>query len=47
MNEPNTRWAGGISYIYTATGWTYLAIVMDMCNLQGWAGLIHVRLTHS
>ena len=39
VDEPNTWWAGDISYIYTATGWTYLAVVMDLCNRQvvGWA----------
>lgn len=37
--ENNQWWAGDISYIYTATGWTYLAIVMDLCTRQvvGWA----------
>ena len=39
VEEPDTRYAGDISYIYTATGWTYLAVVMDLYNRQivGWA----------
>ncbi len=35
----NTRWAGDISYIYTAAVWTYLAVVLDLSTGQvvGWA----------
>lgn len=38
-DEHNTRWAGDISYIYTATGWTYLAVVLDLSTREvvGWA----------
>lgn len=39
VEQPDTHYAGDISYIYTATGWTYLAVVMDLYNRQivGWA----------
>jgi putative transposase len=37
--EPNTKWVGDITYIYTEEyGWTYLATVMDLFDLKiiGW-----------
>ena len=39
-DKPSTKWVGDITYIYTAeTGWTYLAIVMDLFDLKvvGWS----------
>ncbi len=38
--KPSQKWVGDITYIYTAeTGWTYLAIVMDLFDLKvvGWS----------
>ena len=38
-NKPSQKWVGDITYIYTKeTGWTYLAIVMDLFDLKivGW-----------
>ena len=38
--KPCEKWVGDITYIYTKeTGWTYLAIVMDLYNLKivGWS----------
>ena len=38
--KPSTKWVGDITYIYTQeTGWTYLAIVMDLFDLKvvGWS----------
>lgn len=38
--KPSQKWVGDITYIYTKeTGWTYLAIVMDLFDLKivGWA----------
>ena len=33
--KPSQKWAGDITYIYTKeTGWTYLAIVMDLFDLK-------------
>jgi len=37
--KPGQKWVGDITYIYTLeTGWTYLAIVMDLFDLKviGW-----------
>lgn len=37
---PSQKWVGDITYIYTSeTGWTYLAIVMDLFDLKvvGWS----------
>ena len=39
-NKPGIKWVGDITYIYTKeTGWTYLAIVMDLFDLKvvGWS----------
>ena len=38
--KPSQKWVGDITYIYTKeTGWSYLAIVMDLFDLKviGWA----------
>ena len=38
--KPSEKWVGDITYIYTKeTGWTYLAIVMDLFDLRviGWS----------
>ena len=38
--RPSEKWVGDITYIYTKeTGWTYLAIVMDLFDLKiiGWS----------
>ncbi|WP_339078251.1 IS3 family transposase (plasmid) [Acetobacter sp. AC2005] len=36
---PNQKWAGDISYIWTAEGWLYLAVVIDLFSRRviGWA----------
>lgn len=39
-DRPGQKWVGDITYIYTIeTGWTYLAIVMDLFDLKvvGWS----------
>lgn len=39
-DRPSEKWVGDITYIYTKeTGWTYLAIVMDLFDLKiiGWS----------
>lgn len=38
--KPSEKWVGDITYIYTKeTGWTYLAIVIDLFDLKviGWS----------
>ncbi len=36
---PNQKWAGDITYIWTAKGWLYLAVVLDLHSRRvvGWA----------
>ena len=38
-DAPNEKWAADISYIWTAQGWLYLAVVMDLYarRIVGWA----------
>lgn len=42
---PNQVWAGDITYIPTAQGWLYLAVVIDLCSRQilGWSLDTHLR----
>jgi transposase InsO family protein len=37
--EPNQAWASDITYIWTAEGWLYLAVVMDLFSrsIVGWS----------
>lgn len=39
VSEPNRVWAGDISYVWTAEGWLYLAVVLDLYSRSviGWA----------
>ncbi len=43
--KPNQVWAGDITFIPTAAGWIYLAIVIDLCSrkIVGWALADHLR----
>ena len=44
--KPGEKWVGDITYIYTKeTGWTYLAIVMDLFDLKviGWSYGLHME----
>jgi transposase InsO family protein len=38
-DAPNRKWVGDISYIWTAEGWLYLAVVLDLYSRRviGWA----------
>ena len=38
-DAPNRKWAGDITYIWTAEGWLYLAVVLDLHSRRvvGWA----------
>ena len=42
---PNVKWAGDITYIETACGWLYLAVVLDLYSRRvvGWAAAPHLR----
>jgi transposase InsO family protein len=39
VDFPDKVWVGDITYIWTYTGWTYLATVLDLCGRRviGWA----------
>jgi len=39
VTQPNRVWAGDISYVWTAQGWLYLAVVLDLYSraVVGWA----------
>lgn len=43
--RPDKVWAGDITFIPTATGWLYLAVVIDLCSrrIVGWALADHLR----
>jgi putative transposase len=43
--KPNQTWAGDITFIPTATGWLYLAVVIDLCSrkIVGWSLANHLR----
>ncbi len=38
-DEPNRKWAGDITYIWTSEGWLYLAVILDLHSRRvvGWA----------
>jgi putative transposase len=38
-SEPNVKWAGDITYIWTREGWLYLAVVLDLFSRRvvGWS----------
>jgi putative transposase len=43
--DPDKVWAGDITFIPTASGWLYLAVVIDLCSrrIVGWALADHLR----
>jgi transposase InsO family protein len=43
--KPNKAWASDITFIPTATGWLYLAVVIDLCSRKiiGWSLADHMR----
>lgn len=43
--KPNKAWAGDITFIPTAAGWLYLAVVMDLASrrIVGWSLAAHMR----
>jgi putative transposase len=45
VDAPNTVWAGDITYLWTAEGWVYLAVVLDLFSRRvvGWALADHMR----
>ena len=45
VDEPNRAWAGDITYVWTAQGWCYLAVLLDLFSRRvvGWAFADHMR----
>jgi transposase InsO family protein len=45
VEQPNTTWATDITYVPTAQGWLYLAVIIDLCSraVVGWAAETHMR----
>jgi putative transposase len=43
--KPNEKWATDITYIWTAEGWLYLAVVMDLYSrrIVGWSTSEHME----
>ena len=43
--KPNEKWATDITYIWTAEGWLYLAVVMDLYSrrIVGWSTADHIE----
>lgn len=43
--KPGQAWAGDITFIPTASGWLYLAVVIDLCSrrILGWSLDTHMR----
>ncbi len=39
VEQPNRVWAGDLTYVWTAEGWLYLAVVLDLYSrlVIGWA----------
>jgi putative transposase len=44
-SKPDEVWAGDLTFIPTAKGWLYLAIIIDLCSrkIVGWALADHMR----
>jgi transposase InsO family protein len=45
VDEPNRVWVGDITYVWTAQGWCYLAVLLDLFSrrIVGWAFADHMR----
>jgi putative transposase len=45
VDAPNRVWAGDITYVWTAEGWSYLAVQLDLYSRRvvGWAFAEHMR----
>ena len=45
VDAPDQVWAGDITYIRTTTGWSYLAVVLDLLSrlVVGWSIANHLR----
>jgi transposase InsO family protein len=46
-SKANSTWAGDITYVWTATGWMYLAVILDLFSRKviGWATADNMETT--
>lgn len=46
-DRPDRVWVGDITFVPTAAGWLYLAVVIDLCSRRvvGWSLARHMRAT--
>ena len=44
-SSPDRKWVGDITYVWTAQGWLYLAVIIDLFSRRvvGWAVADHMR----
>jgi transposase InsO family protein len=44
VEQPNPTWVGDITYVWTAEGWLYVAVLLDLYSrtVVGWAMRPHV-----
>ena len=44
VGQPNQAWAGDITYVWTAEGWLYLSVLLDLYSRKvvGWAMSSHI-----
>jgi putative transposase len=42
-NQSNTKWVGDFTYVDTAEGRLYLAVLLDLCTRKGWSMTDHRR----
>jgi putative transposase len=47
VDQPDQVWAGDITYVWTAEGWLYVAVLLDLYarKVVGWAMSSHVDVT--
>jgi len=43
-SDPNQKWAGDISYIWTSEGWLYLAVILDLYSRRVIGGAVSNRM---
>jgi putative transposase len=46
VHEPDTAWVADVTYIWTAEGWVYLAVILDLFSRRiiGWSMADHMRV---
>jgi len=42
-SQPNQKWAGDITYVWTREGWVYLAVILDLHSRR----VIALRVLHA